>query len=67
MNRGAYLLATGSPGVEDRFVRKIMLLLDRISGGGTKHKRKRGFTPVTFVTKCKCKFKSVVLVFNKLV
>ena len=31
MNRGAHLLATGPAGVEGRFVREIMLLLDGIS------------------------------------
>ena len=30
MNRGVHMLATGSAGVEDRFVREIMLLLDGI-------------------------------------
>ena len=58
MNRGAHLLATGPAGVEGRFVREIMLLLDGISVGGTKHKRERGFTPVMSVIKlsshCKC-------------
>ena len=34
MNRGAHLLTTGSAGVEGRFVREIMLLLDGISVGG---------------------------------
>ena len=55
---GAHMLATGPAGVEVRFVREIMLLLDGISVGGTKHKRERGFTPVLSVTKlsslCKC-------------
>ena len=37
--RGAHLLAPGSAGVEGRFLREIMLLLDGISMGGTKHKR----------------------------
>ena len=55
---GAHLLATGPAGVEGRFVREIMLLLDGISVGGTKYKRERGFSPVMSVTKlsslCKC-------------
>ena len=42
MNRGAYLLATESARVEDRFVRKIMLLLDRISGGGQSTRKREG-------------------------
>ena len=33
MNRGAHLLATGSAGVEGRFVREIMLSLYGISVG----------------------------------
>ena len=63
MKRGAHLLAPGPAGVKGRFVREIMLLLDR-----TKHKRERGFTLVMSVTKlsslCKClartKFSSTV-------
>ena len=56
---GAHLLALGPAGVEGRFVRKIMLLLDEISVGGDKaQERERGFTPVLSVTKlsnlCKC-------------
>ena len=47
--RGAHLLAPGPAGVEGRFVREIMLLLDVISVGGTKHKRERGFTSVMSV------------------
>ena len=34
MKRGAHLLASGPAGVEVRFVREIMLLLDGISVGG---------------------------------
>ena len=37
MNRGVHLLATRPAGVEDRFVSKIMLLLDKVSVGGQKH------------------------------
>ena len=58
MNRGAHLLATGPAGVEDMFVREIMLLLDGIRVGGTKQNRERGFPPVMSVTElsslCKC-------------
>ena len=43
---GAHLLALGPAGVEGRFVRKIMLLLDEISVGGTKHKREREGSPL---------------------
>ena len=53
-----HLLAPGPAGFEGRFVREIMLLLDGISVGGTKHKRKKGFTSVMSVAKlsslCKC-------------
>jgi hypothetical protein len=34
MERGAHLLAPGPAGVEGRFVKEIMLLLDGISVGG---------------------------------
>ena len=34
LKRGAHLLAPGPAGVEDRLVRKIMLVLDGISVGG---------------------------------
>ena len=52
MKRGANLLAPGPAGVKGRFVKEIMLLLDGISvGGGTKHKREKGFTSVMSVTK----------------
>ena len=50
MKRGAHLLAHGPAGVEGRFVRDIMFLLDGISVGGTKHDRERGLTPVISVT-----------------
>ena len=39
------MLATGPAGVEGRFVREIMLSLDEIGGGGTKHKREREGSP----------------------
>ena len=42
MNRGAHLLATGSAGVEGRFVREIMLSLDGISVGGQSTKEREG-------------------------
>ena len=42
MNRGAHLLATGPAGVEDRFVRKIMLLLAGISVGGQSTREREG-------------------------
>ena len=42
INKGAHLLATGSAGVEDRFVRKIMLSLDRISVGGQSTREREG-------------------------
>ena len=41
MKRGAHLLAPGPTGVEGRFVREIMLLLDRISVGGKAQESKR--------------------------
>ena len=50
MKRGAHLLAPGPAAVKGRVVREIMLLLDEISVGGTKHKRKIRFTPVMSVT-----------------
>ena len=57
MKRGTHLLAPGPAGVEGRFVREIMSLLDGISVGG-QNTRHRGFTPVMSVTKlsnlCKC-------------
>ena len=34
MKKGAHLLAPGPAGVDGRFVREIMLLLDEISVGG---------------------------------
>ena len=43
---GAHLLAPGPADVEARFVRKIMLVLDGISVGGTKHKREREGSPL---------------------
>ena len=43
MKRGAHLLAPGPAGVEGRFVKEIMLLLDGISVWGTKHKREKRF------------------------
>ena len=47
MNKGAHLLATGPAGVEGRFVREIMLLLDGISlGGGGQSKREREGAPL---------------------
>ena len=52
MKRGSHLLAPGPAGVKGRFVTEIMLLLDRISVGGTKHKRERGFTHVMSVHNC---------------
>ena len=51
IKRGAHLLAPGPAGVKGRFVKEIMLLLDGISVGGTKHKREKGFTSVISVTK----------------
>ena len=42
MNKGAHLLATGPAGVEGRFVRGIMLLLDRISAGGQSTREREG-------------------------
>ena len=71
MKTGAHLLAPGPAGVEGRFVREIMLLLDVISVGGTKHKREKGVTSVMSVTKlsslCKClaitKFDSTVAMY----
>ena len=50
IKRGVHLLAPGPAAVKGRVEREIMLLLDGISVGGTKHKRKRGFTPVMSVT-----------------
>ena len=40
--RGAHLLAPGAAGVKDRFVRKIMLMLDGISVGGQSTKEREG-------------------------
>ena len=42
MNRGAHLLATGPAGVEGRFVREIMLLLDGISVEGQSTRERDG-------------------------
>ena len=42
MNRGAHLLANGPAGVEVRFVREIMLLLDGISVGGQSTREREG-------------------------
>ena len=58
MNRGAHLLATGPAGVNGRFVREIILLLDGISVGGQSTKEIWGFTPVMSGT-CDKAFKSL--------
>ena len=42
MNRGAHLLAIGPAGVKGRFVREIMLLLNRIRVGGHSTREKEG-------------------------
>ena len=42
MKMGAHLLAPGPAGVEGRFVREIMLLLDVISVGGQCTKEREG-------------------------
>ena len=42
MKRGAHLLAPGPAGVEGRFVREIMLLLDGISVGGQSTRERGG-------------------------
>ena len=42
MKRGAHLLALGPAGVEGRFVREIMLLLDGISKGGQSTREREG-------------------------
>ena len=42
MNRGAHLLATGPAGVEARFVRASMLLLDGISVRGQSKREREG-------------------------
>ena len=42
MKRGAHLLAPGLAGVEGRFVREIMLLLDGISVGGQSTREREG-------------------------
>ena len=42
MKRGAHLLAPGPAGVEGRFVREIMLLLDGISVGGQSTREREG-------------------------
>ena len=42
MKRGAHLLAPGLAGVEGRFVREIMLLLDGISVGGESTRETEG-------------------------
>ena len=42
MKRGVHLLAPGLPGVEGRFVREIMLLLDGISVGGKSTREREG-------------------------
>ena len=42
MNGGAHLLATGPAGVEGRFVRAIMLLLDGISVRGQSTRESEG-------------------------
>ena len=68
MKRGIHLLVPGPAGVEGRSVMDIMLLLDGMSVGETKHKREKGCTPVMSVTKisnlCKClastKLRSIV-------
>ena len=42
MNRDSHLLATGVAGVEGRFGREIMLLLDGISVGGQITRKREG-------------------------
>ena len=42
MKRGAHLLAPGPAGVEDRFVRELMLLLEGISVGGQSTREREG-------------------------
>ena len=42
MKRGAHLLAHGLAGVEGRFVREIMLLLDGFSVGGQSTRERAG-------------------------
>ena len=44
MNRGDHMLPTGPAGVEGRFVREIILLLDGISVGGksTRERERKG-------------------------
>ena len=42
MKRGLHLLAPGPVGVEGRFVREIMLLLDGISVGGQSTREREG-------------------------
>ena len=42
MKRGAHLLAHGPAGVEGRFVREIMFLLDGISVGGQSTREREG-------------------------
>ena len=56
MKRGAHLLAPGPAGVEGRFVREIMLLLDRISGGGDKTQERERVHPCNVCNKA---FKSL--------
>ena len=42
MNRCAHLLVTGLAGVDGRFVKEIMMLLDGISVGGQSRREKEG-------------------------
>ena len=42
LKRAAYLLAPGPAGVEGRFVRKIMLVMDGISVGGQIRREREG-------------------------
>ena len=42
MNTGAHMLATGPAGVEGRFVKDIMLLLDGISVAGQSTRERKG-------------------------
>ena len=55
INSGAHLLATGPAGVEGRFVREIMLLLDGISVGDKAQERERVYPCIV----CDKAFKSL--------